>query len=855
MNVRFSQHIRDVLLYSREESVRLGSGFIGPEHLFLGLLRDGQGGAVELLQSVGVDLQDFRRKMEARIAQNASSPASADGPVPLLKSVERVLKLVFLEAQSLSAPEVETEHLLLAILKDRTSLVTKMLNDMGIDYQTIRSEMTRGRNTSNGIEDLLGGMLDHLQMDLPSAENRYEEDSDGEDDEDGEEDDVFKRIAQPRSPGDTPVLDNFGIDLTRHAEEGRLDPIIGRDREIERMAQILSRRKKNNPILIGEPGVGKSAIAEGLALRIVQKKVSRVLFNKRILTLDLASIVAGTKYRGQFEERMKAILNELKQHSDIILFIDEIHTIVGAGSAAGSLDAANLLKPALARGELQCIGATTLNEYRQYIEKDGALERRFQKIMIEPTSVAETIDILQHIKNRYEDHHHVTYTDDALEACVRLTDRYISDRHLPDKAIDALDEAGSRAHLTHITVPRQILSLEKQIETARQAKNDAVRQQKYEEAAAARDKERSLSARIAHEKDKWNASMEKHRTVVDADKVAEVVAMMTGIPAQRIAREEGERLLQMRDTLEERIIGQHDAIEKIVQAIQRNRAGLKDPARPIGSFIFLGPTGVGKTHLAKILAETLFETKDSLIRIDMSEYMEKFAVSRLVGAPPGYVGYEEGGQLTEAVRRHPYAVILLDEVEKAHPDVFHLLLQVLDEGQLTDSLGRRVDFKNTIIIMTSNIGSRQLKDFGQGVGFATAARRAQSTAYAQGVVERELRKAFAPEFLNRVDEVVLFNALGKKEIERIIKLELSGLFTRISEMGYAVKLTPAAMKFLVEKGFDAAYGARPLKRAIQRYVENPLAEMIIRSQSGKTEGGTLTVGCKKNAAELSFTVK
>lgn len=846
-------------MYSKEEAIRTGSLYIAPEHLFLGMLRDGAGGAIDLLQRIGVDLQLIRNQIEDQLGKPRSD-IDPNRALPLLVSVERLLKLVFLEAQSLGHKEVDTEHLLLAILKDTHSMPTQLLNAVGVDYETVRNAMTHNTESDNtNFASEISNMLNHFSVDMtPDNDNDNEDDDDfdGNNDEgdfeDEEEFDSFKSIPQPRSSTDTPVLDNFGTDLTKAAAEGRLDPIVGREKEIERMAQILSRRKKNNPILIGEPGVGKSALAEGLAIRIIQQKVSRILFNKRVLTLDLASIVAGTKYRGQFEERMKAILNELSRNHNIILFIDEIHTIVGAGSAAGSLDAANLLKPALARGELQCIGATTLDEYRQHIEKDGALERRFQKIMVEPTSIEETISILQHIKSRYEDHHNVTYTEDALEACVRLTNRYISDRYLPDKAIDALDEAGSRAHISNISVPKAMLTLEKKIADAKAEKNEAVKNQKYELAATARDTERALTEKLAKEKTKWESSMEKHRTTVDAEKVAEVVAMMTGVPVQRIAQAEGHKLIQMGDELRKSIIGQNDAIDKIVKAIQRNRAGLKDPAKPIGSFIFLGPTGVGKTQLAKVLSTLLFDSKDSIIRIDMSEYMEKFAVSRLVGAPPGYVGYEEGGQLTEKVRRHPYAVILLDEVEKAHPDVFHLLLQVFDEGRLTDSLGRRVDFRNTIIIMTSNIGSRQLKDFGQGVGFATAAKKAQTTQYTQSVIQHELKKVFAPEFLNRIDEVVLFNSLNKKDIEQIIKIELKGLFDRVTAMGYTIKVTPSATKFLIEKGYDENYGARPLKRAIQRYVENPMAEMIIKNEF--QNGHRLTIGFNAKKEELTFTV-
>ena len=650
----------------------------------------------------------------------------------------------------------------------------------------------------------------------------------------------------------TPVLDNFGRDLTKYAEEGKLDPIVGREKEIERVSQILSRRKKNNPILLGEPGVGKSAIAEGLALRIVQKKVSRVLFGKRIVTLDLASLVAGTKYRGQFEERMKAVMNELEKSPDIILFIDEIHTIIGAGGASGSLDASNMFKPALARGEIQCIGATTLDEYRQYIEKDGALERRFQKVIVEPTSVDETITILNNIKEKYESHHNVNYTDEAIEACVKLTDRYMTDRHLPDKAIDALDEAGSRVHITNIKVPKNIIEIEKKIEEIKDQKNHVVRSQKYEEAAQLRDTERNLLKELDTAKNAWEEETKNHRETVSEDNVAEVVGMMTGIPTQRIAQAEGDRLFKMYDEIHDKVIGQDDAIKKVVKAIQRNRAGLKDPNKPIGSFIFLGPTGVGKTQLAKVLARYLFDSDDALIRIDMSEYMEKFAVSRLVGAPPGYVGYEEGGQLTEKVRRKPYSIILLDEVEKAHPDVFNLLLQALDDGQLTDSLGRKINFKNTIIIMTSNIGARQLKDFGQGVGFSTTAKKESAADHNSSVIQNALKKAFAPEFLNRIDDVVIFNSLAIEDIHNIIDIELEHLYKRVAELGYTIKLSDKAKDFIADKGYDAAYGARPLKRAIQKYLEDPLAEEII--QSKVTEGDTIKVELDEVTKELTIAV-
>jgi ATP-dependent Clp protease ATP-binding subunit ClpC len=832
MDSKFSQSIRDVLSFSREEAIRLGNDYIGTEHLFLGIIREGEGPAVEQLKSNNVDLIEIKREIEEKIRKDDTITDSEH--IPLLKSAEKVLKLIYLEARSFKSKTIDTLHLLLAILKDDQSIVTKILGDRDITYNLLKS---------------------NLKSNTPNVRAEFEDD-------DEEEDSTFGgggsssgkgSSSSSKSNSDTPVLDNFGIDLTKAAEEDRLDPIIGREKEIERLAQILSRRKKNNPILIGEPGVGKSAIAEGLAMRIIKKKVSRVLFGKRIVTLDLASIVAGTKYRGQFEERMKAILNELAKTSDIILFIDEIHTIVGAGGAAGSLDAANMLKPALARGEIQCIGATTLDEYRQHIEKDGALERRFQKVMVEPTSYEETVEILHNIKERYEEHHNVDYSDDAIEACVKLTNRYISDRHLPDKAIDALDETGSRVHIHNIHVPETILKLEKQIETTRQDKIRAVKSQNFEEAANYRDKEKELLSLIELEKQKWERELSKHREKVDEENVAEVVAMMTGVPVQRIAQAEGSRLLAMYDEIQDSIIGQDDAIKKIVQAIQRNRAGLKDPNKPIGTFIFLGPTGVGKTQLAKVLAEYLFDTVDSLVRIDMSEYMEKFSVSRLVGAPPGYVGYEEGGQLTEKVRRKPYSVVLLDEIEKAHPDVFHILLQVLDEGRLTDSLGRRVDFRNTIIIMTSNIGTRQLADFGTGVGFDTNARSKDRDKHANSIIQNALRKAFAPEFLNRVDDVIVFNSLTRKDIHKIIDIELEGLYRRVNTLGYEIKLSPAAKDFVCERGYDVKFGARPLKRAIQKYLEDPLAESIIKFNPGT--GDLIKVGYSKKKEEITIDIE
>lgn len=829
MDAKFSQKLKDVLSYSREEAIRLGNTNIGTEHLFLGIVRDGEGIAIDVLNSLGVNIQQVRTVVEDNIRSSHSTPVSELENVPLLKSAERVLKLVYLEARSLKDTTIDTGHLLLAILRDENSLITQVLESQKVNYDSLKKEMARHNPDSD-----------------PKAEYSGDEDDEDMKGPFGQGKGMSPNPAKGGS--ETPVLDNFGIDLTKAAEENKLDPIVGRINEIERLAQILSRRKKNNPILIGDPGVGKSAIVEGLALRIIQKKVSRVLFGKRVITLDLASIVAGTKYRGQFEERMKAILNELAKTNNIILFIDEIHTIVGAGGATGSLDAANMLKPALARGEIQCIGATTLDEYRQHIEKDGALERRFQKVMVEPTSAEETEEILNNIKERYEDHHNVYYTPEAIKACVALTLRYISDRHLPDKAIDALDESGSRVHISNIIVPERILELENSIDTTRAEKVKAVKNQNFELAASQRDKEKELLETLEQEKEKWEKDLSKNRQTVDEDKVAEVVAMMTGVPVQRIAQAEGSRLLKMGEEIRSRVIGQDEAINKIVKAIQRNRAGLKDPNKPIGSFVFLGPTGVGKTQLAKVLAEYLFESSNNLIRIDMSEYMEKFSVSRLVGAPPGYIGYEEGGQLTEKVRRRPYSVVLFDELEKAHPDVFHILLQVLDEGQLTDSLGRRVDFKNTIIIMTSNIGTRQLKDFGTGVGFATSAKQTTVNEHMRSVIQKALKQAFAPEFLNRIDDVVMFNQLSREDIHQIIDIELKGLYERINGMGYNVSLTDKAKDFIADKGYDVQFGARPLKRAIQKYLEDAMAEVIIKSEL--KEGDTLYVDFDPDKEEI-----
>jgi ATP-dependent Clp protease ATP-binding subunit ClpC len=828
MDAKFSQRIKDVLSYSKEEAVRLGNAYIGTEHLLLGILREGEGIAITVLENLSIDLTNLKKSIEFRIRSEENLKIADTDNIPLFKTAERALKLVYLEAKSFNSATISTGHLLLSILKDENSVVTQILQEQSIDYQTVRTELENSQPITRAeFED------EENEMPFGSGKNPG-----------------GSSPGQPsqKSKSETPVLDNFGIDLTKAAEDNALDPIVGREKEIERLAQILSRRKKNNPVLIGEPGVGKSAIVEGLALRITQRKVSRVLFDKRVITLDLASIVAGTKYRGQFEERMKAILNELGKTTNIILFIDEIHTIVGAGGATGSLDAANMLKPALARGEIQCIGATTLDEYRQHIEKDGALERRFQKVMVDPTSPEETIEILKNIKGRYEDHHNVNYTEDAIEACVKLTMRYISDRHLPDKAIDALDESGSRVHISNIVVPNKIIELEKQIENVRAEKIAAVKNQNFELAASFRDNEKKLMDALDTEKDNWEKELVKNREKVSEEEVAEVVAMMTGVPVQRIAQAEGARLMKMGDELKKNVIGQDDAILKIVKSIQRNRAGLKDPNKPIGSFIFLGPTGVGKTQLAKILALYLFDSVDNLIRMDMSEYMEKFSVSRLVGAPPGYIGYEEGGQLTEKVRRRPYSVILLDEIEKAHPDVFHLLLQVLDEGQLTDSLGRRIDFRNTIIIMTSNIGSRQLKDFGQGVGFSTRAKQESSSQHAKSVIQNALKRSFAPEFINRLDDIIIFNSLSKEDIYKIIDIELKGLYSRIKTLGYEIELTNIAKDYITEKGFDPDFGARPLKRAIQKYLEDPMAEAIIKSSL--KQGDILKVDFDKEKEEI-----
>jgi len=844
MDDNFSPRVKDVIAYSKEEALRLGHDFIGTEHLMLGLLRDGNGKAIDILSALDVDLNHLRRKVEILSPANPSITTTSNEKknLHLTRQAERALKTTFLEAKLFQSTSINTAHLLLCILRNENDPTTKLLNKLKVGYDNVKEE----------FKSMITSEDDYL--DAPKAESFSDDDTNPE--EDDAKQNPFggsqsKGITNKKSK--TPVLDNFGRDLTVLAEEGKLDPVVGREKEIQRVSQILSRRKKNNPLLIGEPGVGKSAIAEGLALRIIKRKVSRTLFNMRVVTLDLASLVAGTKYRGQFEERMKAVMNELEKNDDIILFIDEIHTIVGAGGATGSLDASNMFKPALARGEIQCIGATTLDEYRQYIEKDGALERRFQKVIVEPTTVEETIEILNNIKSKYEDHHNVDYTDEAIEACVKLTNRYMTERFLPDKAIDALDEAGSRVHITNIEVPKQILELEKQLEDVKETKNSVVKKQKYEEAAKLRDDEKRIEKELASAQAKWEEDTKQHREVVTEDNVADVVSMMTGIPVNKIAQTEITKLSQLPDLIKGKVIGQDQAVAKVVKAIQRNRAGLKDPNKPIGSFIFLGQTGVGKTQLAKVLASELFESADSLVRIDMSEYMEKFAISRLVGAPPGYVGYEEGGQLTEKIRRKPYAVVLLDEIEKAHPDVFNMLLQVLDDGYLTDSLGRKIDFRNTIIIMTSNIGARKLKDFGSGVGFGTSAAIAQESDHAKAVIENALKKAFAPEFLNRIDDVVVFNALEQEDIGKIIDIELAKLITRIKGLGYELKLTDKAKNYIAEKGFDKQYGARPLNRAIQKYVEDALAEEIINSKIH--EGDTITMDLDSKTDELKIKIK
>ncbi|MBB3836963.1 ATP-dependent Clp protease ATP-binding subunit ClpC [Runella defluvii] len=833
MEAKFSNRVKEVIGFSREEALRLGHDYIGTEHLVLGMIREGEGVALALLKKLGVSLDELRVTIEQVTKGTATNNIKNLANIPLTRQSEKVLKITYLEAKIFKSPLIGTEHLLLSILRDPDNLASQILAKFNVNYEIVK-EM---------LEYQSSGTKPHA----------------GPDTEDDDERSMFSGGSQqgkdPKSAekSRTPVLDNFGRDLTKMAELGKLDPIVGREKEIERVAQVLSRRKKNNPVLIGEPGVGKTAIAEGLALRIVQKKVSRVLFGKRVVTLDLASLVAGTKYRGQFEERMKAVMNELEKSPEVILFIDELHTIVGAGGASGSLDASNMFKPALARGDIQCIGATTLDEYRQYIEKDGALARRFQIVMVDAPSVEETIEILNNIKDKYEDHHHVNYTDEAIAQAVKLSERYITDRFLPDKAIDVLDEVGARVHISNITVPEDIVVLEQQIEEVKKQKNLVVKSQKYEEAAQLRDREKKLLDQLDRAKIAWEEETKKRRYTVTDDNVAEVVAMMTGIPVNRVAQNEGQKLLGMADELKAKVIGQNSPIEKLTKAIQRTRVGLKDPKKPIGSFIFLGPTGVGKTELAKVLSTYLFDKDDSLVRIDMSEYMEKFSVSRLIGAPPGYVGYEEGGQLTEKIRRKPYSVVLLDEIEKAHPDVFNLLLQVLDDGILTDGLGRRVDFRNTIIIMTSNIGVRDLKDFGSGIGFATKAKTENQDDMMKTTIQNALRKAFSPEFLNRLDDVIVFNTLQREDIHRIIDISLGKLFNRITTLGYKVELTEKAKDFLSEKGYDQQYGARPLNRAIQKYLEDPVAEEILKGDL--REGDTLLADHEDGSDNLVITVK
>nr|WP_293835084.1 ATP-dependent Clp protease ATP-binding subunit [uncultured Arsenicibacter sp.] len=836
MDAKFSNRVKEVISLSREEALRLGHDYIGTEHLLLGMIREGEGVAVGLLKKLGLSLDELRITIEQATKGTATNNVKNLANIPLTRQSEKTLKITYLEAKIFKSPLIGTEHLLLSILRDEDNVATQILNKYNVNYEVIKEML---EYQSSGTRPHMGPETDDDDNDRGMFGGSGSSGS-GKDP---------KGTEKSR----TPVLDNFGRDLTKLAELGKLDPIVGREKEIERVAQVLSRRKKNNPILIGEPGVGKTAIAEGLALRIVQKKVSRVLFGKRVVTLDLASLVAGTKYRGQFEERMKAVMNELEKSPEVILFIDELHTIVGAGGASGSLDASNMFKPALARGDIQCIGATTLDEYRQYIEKDGALARRFQMVMVDATSIDETIEILNNIKDKYEDHHHVNYTPEAIDAAVKLSERYISDRFLPDKAIDVMDEVGARVHISNITVPEDILKLEEQIENIKKEKNQVVKSQKYEEAAQLRDKEKRLIDQLDRAKQAWEEDTKKRRYTVTEDNVAEVVAMMTGIPVTNVSNDEGKKLVRMGDELKGRVIGQNAAIEKLVKAIQRTRVGLKDPKKPIGSFIFLGPTGVGKTELAKVLATYLFDKEDALVRIDMSEYMEKFSVSRLVGAPPGYVGYEEGGQLTEKIRRKPYSVVLLDEIEKAHPDVFNILLQVLDDGILTDGLGRRVDFRNTIIIMTSNIGVRDLKDFGSGIGFSTKAKVESQDEMMKNTIQNALRKAFSPEFLNRLDDVIVFNSLQREDLHRIIDLMLGKLLNRVINLGYRVELTEKAKDFLSEKGYDPQYGARPLNRAIQKYLEDPVAEEILKGDL--KEGDVLMADYDGTGEALTITVK
>ena len=837
MNNQFTQRVSDIIMYSKEEANRLRNSYIGPEHLLLGLIREGEGKAIEILFNLQINLQDIKNQLETIVKNNVENDTTYDENISFNDKASKVLKLCILEAKLLRNIAADSEHILLAIMKVKDNAAFHVLESNGVTYEKIKLTLQPDTHAGLGFSEDEDEDEDIRQNPSSNKSNAAQQQA---------------RPAQKKPANDTPVLDNFGTDMTRAAEEGKLDPVVGRVKEIERLAQILSRRKKNNPILIGEPGVGKSAIVEGLALRIVEKKVSRILFDKRVIALDMTAVVAGTKYRGQFEERIRSILNELKKNPNIILFIDEIHTIVGAGSAAGSMDAANMLKPALARGEIQCIGATTLDEYRQNIEKDGALERRFQKVIVEPTTAEETLQILKNIKDKYEDHHNVNYTDAALEACVKLTDRYITDRNFPDKAIDALDEAGSRVHLTNITAPKEIEEQEKLIDEMKSLKNEAVRLQNFELAASYRDKEKEYTNQLDTLKEEWEKSLKENRETVDDEQIAEVVSMMSGVPVQRMAQAEGMKLLGMKDDLLSKVIGQDKAIATLVKAIQRSRVGLKDPNKPIGTFMFLGPTGVGKTHLAKELAKLMFGSADALIRIDMSEYMEKFTVSRLVGAPPGYVGYEEGGQLTEKVRRKPYSIVLLDEIEKAHPDVFNILLQVMDEGRLTDSYGRTVDFKNTIVIMTSNIGTRQLKEFGKGIGFAAQV-RTDDKEYSRSVITKALNKSFAPEFINRLDEIITFDQLDLNALTRIIDIELKGLYSRVEHIGYKLVIDEDAKKFVATKGYDVQFGARPLKRAIQNNLEDGISELILGSEMAA--GDTIKVSYDKEKDLIVMTVE
>ena len=837
MNNQFTQRVSDIIMYSKEEANRLRNSYIGPEHLLLGLIREGEGKAIEILFNLQINLQDIKNQLEAIVKNNAENDTTYDENISFNEKASKVLKLCILEAKLLRNIAADSEHILLAIMKVKDNAAFHVLESNGVTYEKIKLTLQPDTHAGLGFSEDEDEDEDIRQSPSGNKSNAAQQQA---------------RPAQKKPANDTPVLDNFGTDMTKAAEEGKLDPVVGRVKEIERLAQILSRRKKNNPILIGEPGVGKSAIVEGLALRIVEKKVSRILFDKRVIALDMTAVVAGTKYRGQFEERIRSILNELKKNPNIILFIDEIHTIVGAGSAAGSMDAANMLKPALARGEIQCIGATTLDEYRQNIEKDGALERRFQKVIVEPTTAEETLQILKNIKDKYEDHHNVNYTDAALEACVKLTNRYITDRNFPDKAIDALDEAGSRVHLTNITAPKEIEEQKKLIDEMKSLKNEAVRLQNFELAASYRDKEKEYTNQLDTLKEEWEKSLKENRETVDDEQIAEVVSMMSGVPVQRMAQAEGMKLLGMKDDLLSKVIGQDKAIATLVKAIQRSRVGLKDPNKPIGTFMFLGPTGVGKTHLAKELAKLMFGSADALIRIDMSEYMEKFTVSRLVGAPPGYVGYEEGGQLTEKVRRKPYSIVLLDEIEKAHPDVFNILLQVMDEGRLTDSYGRTVDFKNTIVIMTSNIGTRQLKEFGKGIGFAAQV-RTDDKEYSRNVITKALNKSFAPEFINRLDEIITFDQLDMDALTRIIDIELKGLYSRVENIGYKLVIDEDAKKFVATKGYDVQFGARPLKRAIQNNLEDGISELILGSEMAA--GDTIKVSYDKEKDLIVMTVE